>query len=222
MNKWRNYHKGETVIVFGNGPSINEEFPAHWRNYPWFGVNEIGRAFAVDYLVLQDRPADFKKVDEDMMAIRNSLIDSEVFILANRQMWLDVKPQMVGIEDVNWMMYLTRSWLGHPFHDPERYLSMIDRWDDDHAMIPLFPYPQSAQMAVLLAMYMGAKRVGIMGIDYTPGHFYDSEQMYADGSVRLSNKGWGKVRTMVEENFGGTMVNLSKDSRLESIEKGDL
>jgi hypothetical protein len=80
-------------------------------------------------------------------------------------------------------------------------------------------FRNSPYMALALAGYMGARRIGILGVDFTDNHFWTQ-----DGPHRLTreldaiDKQYGKLAAHLRT-LGTEVVNLSPISRLTSLPK---
>jgi len=83
-------------------------------------------------------------------------------------------------------------------------------------------YRNSPYMAVTIAAYMGAKRIGLLGVDFTDNHFWQK-----DGPHRLNrelekiNTAYGKLAEHLKSR-GTYLRNLSPYSRLASIPKAEI
>jgi len=75
----------------------------------------------------------------------------------------------------------------------------------------------SPYVAVCLAAYMGARRIGVIGVDLTDGHFFAPTGRHALASrLREIDAQYGKLRVALEAR-GVELVNLSSISRLVSL-----
>jgi len=80
-------------------------------------------------------------------------------------------------------------------------------------------YRNSPYVAVCLAAYMGARKIGLLGVDFTQNHFW-----VKDGPHRLErelaqiDQQYGKLSKYLVDR-GARIVNLSPISRLTSIPK---
>lgn len=80
-------------------------------------------------------------------------------------------------------------------------------------------YRNTPYMGVVLAAYMGARKIGLLGVDFTDGHFWTD-----DGPHRLANqlpqidKAYGNLAKHLKTK-GVALLNLSPVSRLTSIRK---
>ena len=80
----------------------------------------------------------------------------------------------------------------------------------------------SPYTAINVAYKMGAKTIGLIGVDFTDGHFYSPK----DGQHSLARMGYLKdlnggysLITRELENRGVSLFNLSKNSRIDTVKK---
>jgi methyltransferase family protein len=140
LHRYRNAHAGGTIVVCGCGTSLSTlDRPSRFVT---IGVNDVGRLFQPDYLVVlnprqQFRGDRFKYVAESKARALFTHLD-------------------LGIEHPN----IVRFRLGR-------------RAGTDVDDSITLPYTRnSPYVAMALAMYMGAKRIGVVGVDFTDDHFF--------------------------------------------------
>src|SRR5262249_796467 len=117
------------------------------------GVNDIGRAFTPDYLFVMDSPKSF---GERFDFIRSSQA---------RYVFTD---HDLGLPRDNVVKFPIRQ-------------SAAPRLADPHALYLIGRPPTSPFLALCLAAHMGAKAIGLIGVDFTNGHFFAE-----DGSHKLA------------------------------------
>ena len=80
----------------------------------------------------------------------------------------------------------------------------------------------SPYAAINIAYKMGAREIGIVGVDFSEGHFYspkDGKHSLARmGYMRDINAGYRMIRRELENN-GAKLYNLSQISTVEPVEK---
>lgn len=140
LPEFRNFHEGATIVVCGCGTSLSSF--AHPERFITIGVNDVGRLFDPDYVVVlnprqQFRGDRFRYVEESRARALFTQLALGVkhphivrFTLGRRG--------GVGLDQPNVLHYTRNS-----------------------------PY-----VALLLAMHMGAKRIGVIGVDFTDDHFF--------------------------------------------------
>lgn len=132
MEKWRNKHLGETMIVCGCGPSIANI--DRKIDIPTIGVNDIWGHHEVDYVLMIDS---YKCFNQSRVARIMNGTPKHYFLATHCHMsWRSEKKEL------------------KPF-------TIIDEG--------LMPGTNvtSPSLAVGLAMFMGAKRIGVIGVDLT-------------------------------------------------------
>ena len=83
-------------------------------------------------------------------------------------------------------------------------------------------YRNSPYMAVVLAAYMGANRIGLLGVDFTDNHFWVKDGTHRlNGELEKIDKTYSALHAhLTSRNI--EFVNLSPFSKLKSIPKADL
>jgi GT2 family glycosyltransferase len=188
---FRDCHAGGTIVVCGCGSSLNElEQP---ERFVTIGVNDVGRKFDPDYLVVVDPKDRFK--DDRFHYVETSRAKHVFTQLGD----LGVRP------DQRVVFRLGRKG-GTDFADPDiLHYSVVT------------PY-----VALCLAAHMGARRIGMIGVDFTDDHFFGKTGRHA----------WSAHLTSIEEDFARlysslraravAVFNLSRASRVSVFPKMDL
>lgn len=87
---------------------------------------------------------------------------------------------------------------------------------NDNAM----PYTKnSPYVAVCLAEYMGASKIGLIGVDFTEGHFFADTGKHILSSELVKIDSEYSALSAALKNRGVELVNLSSRSRLTSLKK---
>jgi len=185
------------VIVCGIGPSLRPALD--WLpNFITVGVNDICRFFAPDYLVVLDRIVKFEEQGDRLG-----------HILAAREHCRAIfTPHHPDLSK-----YLEGSYadtVAFDFFKKEPFMKMVpDLTNAERLWIAI----TSPYTGISLAAYMGARRIGLIGVDFT-GHEL-AEHMY---EVNLDFRGLAEGC----EAAGILLVNLSPGSLLEPLKKGDI
>jgi hypothetical protein len=80
-------------------------------------------------------------------------------------------------------------------------------------------FRNSPYMAVALAAYMGARRIGVLGVDFTDNHFWIKDGPHRlNGELDAIDKQYGKLAAHLKQQ-GTEVWNLSPISRLTSLPK---
>lgn len=189
---FKDYHRGETIIVCGLGESLNYfHNPEDWIT---IGVNDIGRLFTPTYLLNVNNKNQYK--DDRFQYIENSKArylfthrEGEQGNAAIPKITFNIDRNPGGVEIVG------------------------DR-------LPHFR--NSPYMAITLAGYMGARRIGLFGVDFTDNHFW-----IKDGAHRLMrefdqiNEQYGKLGAYLSANGCGVW-NLSPISKITTLPKASI
>jgi hypothetical protein len=174
-----NRHRGADVVVCGLGPSIHGWEPPD--GLITVGVNDIGRHFTPDYLLVIDHPGVFKKWLPD----------------PRLQHILDTKPKKAFLTPASvgptWAKHRTD---GIPFMIASipRYAKKWPGWHSNnnpqiHHTIGGSPLP-----ACSIAGFLGAKRIGLLGIDLYDHHAFknhidDTKEVWEGMKLFLAKKG---------------------------------
>jgi hypothetical protein len=185
--EYRDYHAGADIIVCGCGMSL-----AGFSNperYITIGVNDVGRLFQPNYLVVVNQRAQFQR------------------------------DRFHYIETSNADALFTHLNLGVPHPNVVRF-GLGRRGGTELEGQDRLPFTRnSPYIAVCLALHMGARRVGLLGVDFADHHFFGAtgvhpltrELSVIDGEYGRLAEAW--IARDVE------IVNLSPVSRLVSLPK---
>lgn len=178
-------HKTETIVVCGCGvsaPSLKNP-----NNYITIGVNDIGRLFTPNYLVVLNVRNGFK--GDRWNYIENS--EAEVI-------FTQLNPKKLNIKRKGNIVNIKLGKHGGTGKD----------YKVDHTS-------NSPYVAVIIASHMGAKRIGIIGVDFTDEHFFEKT-----GKHPLLNRGIQAIRNEYKKLYEDLkdrnieLFNLSKVSQI--------
>ncbi len=190
LDSFRGCHAGATVIVCGCGASLRGFVPP--AGVPTIGVNDVGRAFDPDYLVVLNGPAQFAADRfRHVAASRARAVFSH----------LDL-----GLRGVP----LVRFRLGRQAGiDPPR------RGELHYAR-------NSPYTAVHLAALMGAARIGLIGVDFTEDHFFGATGAHPlTPTLARIDAEYGALAEALARR-GVELVNLSPISRIASLPRREV
>lgn len=185
--------KGETFIVAGCGSSINSF--SDFSKYYVIGVNDIERVLTPDFLVVVNDYRTFTR---------------------GRWDWVKNSTSPVIFSHLSPPGPIDRS--GHLAHIKigNRGNVNLDKFDSvDHTL-------NSPYMAAIIAYQLGASKIGIVGVDFTPNHFFGDT-----GTHKLSRN----LKTIDSEydilgkeltKRGVKIANLSMESGISSWPKMSL
>lgn len=181
-------HYGEAIVVCGLGSSINT-FRAPER-FHTIGVNDIGRAFTPTYLFVMDAPKSFSP--ERFRFIEESQAS---YVFTDHEL---------GLKRKNVVRLPIRK-------SPE------PNFDDPDALYLIGRPPTSPFLAICLAAHMGAKAIGVIGVDFTDGHFFaaDGAHKLAKGAAGINRRFYRLAAALQER--GVKVFNLSAESRLNAF-----
>ena len=183
----KNTHPGQTLIICGCGASLNEFHNP--QDFVTIGVNDVGRKFDPDYLVVVNPRSQFS--GDRFQYVENS---NARFLFSQLDL-SPVRPQVVRFE------------LGQ-------------QGGTELADANALPYTQnSPYVAVCLAIHMGARRIGLIGVDFTDGHFFGpTGQHPLAPSLEKINREYAALLASCQRRGIG-LFNLSQQSRLTALPK---
>ena len=184
-------HRGEAVIVCGCGASLNT-LPSR-PDCVTIGVNDVGRRFDPDYLVVVNPPAQFPP-------------DRRAAVTESRA-------RAVFTQYADWRLR----------HAPRVPIALGSYGGVDVSNPNVLHYTRnSPYVAVCLAIHFGAARVGLIGIDFTNDHFFGATGVHnLAGSLNEIDAEYARLRDACAA-CGVEIVNLSQISRLTSLEHASL
>lgn len=156
------------------------------------GVNDVGRYFDPTYLVVLNPSSQFRQ--DRFRHVAESRARA-IFTQLN-----------LGIAHPN----IVRFRLG-------------ERAGTNIASDDRLPYTRnSTYVALCLALYMGAKRIGLIGVDFTDDHFFERTGEHPlSGEIATINKEFAALRQSAAAR-GLEIINLSAKSRVSAFEKRPL
>lgn len=186
-SEFRGFHAGQHVLVCGCGSSLSRIVAP--ERLVSIGVNDVGRLFDPDYLVVLNPPSQFSRDRFQYVAkSRASAIFTQLDLGIDHPHIVRVKLGRKGgtdLSDANLLPFTRNS-----------------------------PYP-----AICLAAHMGARRVGVMGVDFTDNHFFARTGLHS-----LANE-FAQIDREYQQLYesclrhGVEVFNLSEESRLTAFPK---
>lgn len=184
---YKNCHASDTLIVCGCGHSLKQFNPP--ANLITIGVNDVGRLFTPDYLVVLNAATQFKP--GRFHYVQNTRAKA-VFTQLN-----------LGIQHPNVVKF------------------KLGRRDGTEITDDLcVPYTRnSPYVALCLAMFMGAKKIGLIGVDFTDHHFFANTGKHTLGkNLPAINQEYERLNKVALKK-GIQIFNLSAESRLTAFPK---
>ena len=188
---YRDRHRGATIVVCGCGASLELlERPEHFVT---IGVNDVGRHFTPDYLVVVNERRQF---------------DPERYLYVERS---EARVVFTQIERIG---------LSHPRIVRFR---LGRRGGTDRADAESLHYSNnSPYVAVNLARHLGARRIGLLGVDFNDNHFFGATGRHPlAGQLAQIDREYGALCEACRAE-GVELVNLSPTSRLQSLPRASL
>ena len=188
---YRDLHCGATILVCGCGASLALlERPERFLT---IGVNDVGRRFTPDYLVVVNERRQFQR------------------------------DRFVHVERTQAKAVFTQ--LEHLALSQTRVVSfrLGRRGGTDRADAESLHYSNnSPYVAVNLARYLGAQRIGLIGVDFSDDHFFGATGRHPlAGQLPQIDREYGALAEACRAE-GIELVNLSPLSRLQSLPRARL
>ncbi|PWC17026.1 hypothetical protein DDT52_17225 [Brenneria roseae subsp. roseae] len=178
-------HAGESILVCGCGSSLNQLHEA--EHYTTIGVNDIGRKFHPDYLVVLNG--------------RHQFTEERFTHIASSQAQAIFTHLQLGISHPNIVRFLLGQRGGVEV-------------SDTHSL----PYTRnSTYVAACLAIFMGAKRIGLIGVDFTEHHFFAQSGRHSlSGELSHIRQEYARLAE-ASSRHGVEIVNLSATSAVDTL-----
>ncbi len=195
MEKYERFidkHAGETIIIAGCGSSANDF--KHYDKFTTIGVNDIQRLFTPDYLVILNDKRGFKG---DRWKYVSGSKAGHIFTHFK-------DPQTkLGIVKKKFVNFKLGSHGG---------VNINDKTKVDHTS-------NSPYVACIIAYHLGAKRIGLIGVDFTPNHFFGKTGKHSlHGRVPNIIKEYERLYKAFSENKI-EFFNLSHNSMVDTVPK---
>jgi hypothetical protein len=185
----------EKCIVIGNGESA-VKCKEISNDIFTIGVNNIWKIFNPNILFLVDPRANFDMINNHAESIENTKMERYV------------------VMDDEWKLPVENTFL---FRRGNRHNLM--NLDIKHTIDTGYDSPY---MGIQLAYKLNFKKIGLLGVDYTPNHFYAEDGDHGlFGKLHKINKMYGNLTNVLHDN-GIKVYNLNKNSNLKTIPFDDL
>src|ERR1051326_1642300 len=187
LASFSNVHQGETILVCGCGQSLNQL--QHPEQFVTIGVNDVGRKFQPDYLVVVNPRKQFS---------------GERFRY---------------VEDSQAKFIFTQLDLGLAKSNVVKF-SLGKQGGTDFSNLNVLNYTQnSPYVALCLAIHMGAQRIGLLGVDFTNGHFFGPTGVHSlTAQLSVIDRQYRRLNEAARAR-GVEIHNLSSESRLTAFPK---
>mgnify|MGYP003288431225 CR=1 FL=1 len=182
---FHNIHPDSTIVVCGCGESLNQLTEP--ERFITIGVNDVGRKFQPNYLVVVNPRDQFK--DDRFTFVENSEAD---YVFTQ----LDL-----GLKRQNVVTFNLGTNGGTDLSDPS----------------VLHYTQNSPYVALCLAVHMGATRIGLIGVDFTDHHFFAPTGSHPlVGHLHVIDQQYTDLYAAIKAR-GIELVNLSETSRLTAF-----
>ncbi|HEY8561399.1 MAG TPA: glycosyltransferase [Pyrinomonadaceae bacterium] len=187
LASFQNYHQDQTLIVCGCGESLNELTQP--ERFVTVGVNDVGRRFTPDYLVVVNPREQFAG-------------DRFRFVENSRAAYLFTQLEL-GVRHPHVVKFRLGSFGGTDFSEPD----------------VLHYTNNSPYIALNLAILMGARRVGLIGVDFTEHHFFARTGAHPLAARFAAIDSQYRKMAEAAKARGVEIFNLSRRSRLTAFPK---
>lgn len=179
---FKGIHQGQKIVVCGLGKStLTLEKP---KDYITIGVNDIGRLFCPDYLVVLNDKKSF-------LAERWGFIERSM----SPTIFTHLKHLAVD-EERKCVFKLGKNAGTQPFKDTVDFTS------------------NSPYVGCIIAAYMGATKIGLLGVDFTKDHFFRASGEHSLArKLNMIDREYNALQKAMHAS-GVQLVNLSQESRL--------
>ena len=187
LSAFKDLHQTEKILICGCGESLNDlEQP---ENFITVGVNDVGRKFQPDYLVVVNPKEQFAG-------------DRFQYVESSKAKYIFTQLDL-PVEHPNIVKFKLGTFGGTDF----------SRTDVLHYT------NNSPYIALNLAILMGAKLIGLIGVDFTDHHFFAETGSHTLAPQFEAINGQYEKRAAAAENENIEVFNLSKISRLTAFPK---
>lgn len=175
------------MIVCGCGQSLNQL--EHPEQFVTIGVNDVGRKFQPDYLVVVNP--------------RNQFAGDRFRYVEGSQSKFIFTQLDLGLARSNVVKFSLGTQGGTDFSDPK-----------------VLNYTQnSPYVALCLAIHMGARRIGLLGVDFTNDHFFGPTGVHSlTAQLSVIDQQYQRLNAAARAR-GVEIYNLSSESRLTAFPK---
>lgn len=190
--EFKNKHQGQKIMVVGCGTSASTL--TNPQDYVTIGVNDLSRLFNPNYLVVLNDKTSFE-------ADRWKWIESST----SPHIFTHIKTLAIK-EEQKVLLQLGR----YAAKTVELYKDSVDYTSN------------STFVACVIAAYMGASKIGILGVDFTANHFFaQSGEHTLSKKINVINQEYEMFKNVFCKD-GREIVNLSEISKITSLTKQSL
>ena len=217
LRKFKNIHDGESVVIVGSGPSVNNFDFSKISNLKIIACNASCTLIVPDYICVIDPQFSYMKSVFEI----SKKTKAKLFLV---NAWISLKQRKYN--------YINQNILNGPWKKRDHIKwSNIDAFIKDLSILYRSPDMIEdgvtsvsnvvSELAIPLALYMGFKKVYFIGVDMTMTngrHFYaenpEDELKYLEGDVWAIRREGFKALSEVK---GVEFANLYKDHNVPDI-----
>lgn len=191
LARFQDRHSTSAIVICGCGESLN--LLQHPERFVTIGVNDVGRCFQPNYLVVVNPRNQFKA-------------DRFKHVAGSKAEYVFTQMRDLGISHPRVVQFRLGKYGGTDFSDPN----------------VLHYTRNSPYVALCLAVHMGARRIGLIGVDFTDDHFFAKTGRHplARQLEQIDREYTDLARACHAR--GIEIVNLSPTSRLTAFPRMDV
>ncbi len=180
-------HSGETIVVCGCGKSTTQL--KNPQDFITIGVNDIGRLFCPNYLVILNNKNGFKG-------------DRWGYVQKSEAPVIFTQLKTLDLIHKNNLVFLKLGKFGN--------INLDDKESVDYTN-------NSPYVGVLIAYHLGAKKIGMIGVDFTHDHFFSKSGRHPlTGRLTKMVQEYGRLYSALKEKEV-EFYNLSSESLITSV-----
>jgi len=191
---WSKRYEGRPFVVLGLGESVSDlhQYKEISPDSLLIGVNDIGRFIQPNFLILANRKQQFTPERWDYICDSKA----QIFLAAMGGEWEETKTDLWNRCEIPPIEVNVRRG--------------VPDLSNPHLLGCRFTSPY---IGVCLAAHLGAKRIGLLGVDFSTPHTLQERLAEID-------KGYKELGETLKAN-GVDLINISPVSRLEGLPKAD-
>lgn len=193
---FKDKYAGKKALIIGCGNSANQIKGKDLSDLLTIGVNDVGLIYWPNFLLVVDYPNKFE--GKRLKLVREAESD---YVATQIRDW--------KIKDSNKKVMFELGGKNLKFLDKDKYPNTLDYSNNS-------PY-----VGVIMAYKMGCTKIGMIGVDFTPNHFYkdDGDHILIEKKKEKVIKRDYKILYKELSKKKIKIYNLSKDSIIDTIPK---
>lgn len=210
FNKYKNIHIGKEVVIFGSGPSLNL-YNEDKNDRVYIGCNRVFRKFDLDYLFVVDAYGTKDYIDE-IKGLKCKKFIGRYFndiSYDNENYWVNKITIPEHFFDENTERYYTSSMFGNTINY-------------DISNFPLTSFSSVIHDAFSFALWMGAKKIYLVGCDCSLNGYYDGSKQNLEWTKDAYDRvleGWIKYKKFCDVYYPKTEIISVNPLKLSGLFK---